>query len=109
MRNEMGTYSRYLRLTPYQGGEIYATTISSYVASLNVKASSSAPPPTHFMTWLVPINFPDWWRAALPLGNRAYIQFDSPQIVRNSSGSSISSFLFLLFLGRRLLILIFYR
>lgn len=92
MRNEMGTYSRYLRLTPYQGGEIYATTISSYVASLNVTPSASAPPPTHFMTWLVPLNFPDWWRAALPLGNRAYIQFDSPQIVRNSSGSSISSF-----------------
>lgn len=92
MRNEMGTYSRYLHLTPYQGGEIYATTISSYVASLNTNPSSSAPEPTHFMTWLVPLNFPDWWRAALPLGNRAYIQFDSPQIVRNSTGSSISSF-----------------
>lgn len=92
MRNEMGTYSRYLHLTPYQGGEIYATRISSYVASLDVKPSSTAPAPTHFMSWLVPINFPDWWRAALPLGNRAYIQFDSPQIVHNSSGSSISSF-----------------
>lgn len=92
MRNEMGTYSRYLHLTPYQGGEIYATTISSYVASLNTKPSSSAPSPTQFMSWLVPINFPDWWRAALPLGNRAYIQFDSPQIVQNSTGSSISSF-----------------
>ena len=92
MRNEMGTYSRYLHLTPYQGGEIYATTISSYVASLNTNVSSSAPEPTHFMSWLVPLNFPDWWRAALPLGNRAYIQFDSPQIVRNSTGSSISSF-----------------
>lgn len=93
MRNEMGTYSRYLHLTPYQGGEIYATTISSYVASLNTNVSSSAPEPTHFMTWLVPINFPDWWRAALPLGNRAYIQFDSPQIVKNSTGSSLSSFI----------------
>lgn len=92
MRNEMGTYSRYLHLTPYQGGEIYATTISSYVASLDTNPSSSAPEPTNFMTWLVPLNFPDWWRAALPLGNRAYIQFDSPQIVRNSTGSSISSF-----------------
>lgn len=92
MRNEMGTYSRYLHLTPYQGGEIYATTISSYVSSLNTNASSTAPEPTNFMTWLVPLNFPDWWRAALPLGNRAYIQFDSPQIVRNSTGSSISSF-----------------
>lgn len=92
MRNEMGTYSRYLHLTPYQGGEIYATRISSYVSSLNVRPSSSAPSPTHFMTWLVPLNFPDWWRAALPLGNRAYIQFDSPQIVQNSIGSSISSF-----------------
>lgn len=92
MRNEMGTYSRYLHLTPYQGGEIYATTISSYVASLNSNASSSAPGPTNFMSWLVPINYPDWWRAALPLGNRAYIQFDSPQIVKNSTGSSDSSF-----------------
>lgn len=92
MRNEMGTYSRYLHLTPYQGGEIYATTISSYVASINSVPSTSAPTPTYYMTWLVPLNFPDWWRAALPLGNRAYIQFDSPQIVRNSTGSSISSF-----------------
>lgn len=92
MRNEMGTYSRYLHLTPYQGGEIYATTISSFVSSLNTNPSSSAPEPTNYMTWLVPLNFPDWWRAALPLGNRAYIQFDSPQIVRNSTGSSISSF-----------------
>lgn len=92
MRNEMGTYSRYLHLTPYQGGEIYATTISSYVASLNTIPSTSAPAPTHFMTWLVPLNFPDWWRAALPLGNRAYIQFDSPHIVKNSTGSSLSTF-----------------
>lgn len=92
MRNEMGTYSRYLHLTPYQGGEIYATTISSYVASLNTDPSSSAPEPTNFMTWLLPLNYPDWWRAALPLGNRAYIQFDSPQIVKNSTGSSLSSF-----------------
>lgn len=92
MRNEMGTYSRYLHLTPYQGGEIYATTISSYVASLFTDVSTSAPEPTNFMTWLVPLNFPDWWRAALPLGNRAYIQFDSPQIVQNSTGSSLSSF-----------------
>lgn len=92
MRNEMGTYSRYLHLTPYQGGEIFATTISSYVASLDTRSSSSAPAPTHFMTWLVPLNFPDWWRAALPLGNRAYIQFDSPHIVNNSSGLSLSSF-----------------
>lgn len=92
MRNEMGTYSRYLHLTPYQGGEIYATSISSYVASLNTDASSSAPEPTRFMTWLVPLNFPDWWRSALPLGNRAYIQFDSPQIVKNPTGSTLSSF-----------------
>lgn len=92
MRNEMGTYSRYLHLTPYQGGEIYATPISSYVASLNTDPSSTAPQPTQYMSWLVPLNYPDWWRAALPLGNRAYIQFDSPQIVRNSAGSSISSF-----------------
>lgn len=92
MRNEMGTYSRYLHLTPYQGGEIYSTTISSYVASLNITPSDTAPVPTNFMTWLVPLNYPDWWRSSLPLGNRAYIQFDSPQIVRNSTGSSISSF-----------------
>lgn len=92
MRNEMGTYSRYLHLTPYQGGEIYATTISSYVASLNTNLSASAPGPTNFMTWLIPLNYPDWWRAALPLGNRAYIQFDSPQIVQNTTYSSISSF-----------------
>lgn len=92
MRNEMGTYSRYLRLSPYQGDEIYATTISSFVASLDTNPSSTAPIPTNFMTWLVPLNFPDWWRAALPLGNRAYIQFDSPYIVQNSTGSSISSF-----------------
>lgn len=92
MRNEMGTYSRYLHLTPYQGGEIYATNISSYVASLNTNPSTSAPVPTNFMSWLVPLNFPDWWRSALPLGNRAYIQFDSPQVVKNSTGSSISSF-----------------
>lgn len=92
MRNEMGTYSRYLHLTPYQGGEIYATTISSYVASLNTNVSSSSPGPTNYMTWLLPLNYPDWWRAALPLGNRAYIQFDSPQIVKNSTGSAISSF-----------------
>lgn len=92
MRNEMGTYSRYLRLSPYQGDEIFATTISSFVASLDINPSSTAPIPTNFMTWLVPLNFPDWWRAALPLGNRAYIQFDSPYIVQNSTGSSISSF-----------------
>lgn len=93
MRNEKGTYSRYLHLTPYQGGEIFATTISSFVASLNTNPSSSAPEPTNYMSWLLPMNYPDWWRAALPLGNRAYIQFDSPYIVSNSTGSSDSSFI----------------
>lgn len=97
MRNEMGTYSRYLHLTPYEGGEIYATTISSFVSSLNTIPSPSAPEPTNFMSWLLPLNYPDWWRAALPLGNRAYIQFDSPQIVNNSTGSSVSSFVVLAF------------
>lgn len=92
MRNEKGTYSRYLHLTPYQGGEIYATPISSYVASLNTNQDITAPEPTNFMSWLLPLNYPDWWRAALPLGNRSYIQFDSPQILSNSTGSSISSF-----------------
>lgn len=77
---ESGQKGRYLEVTPYVGGEVYSTYIltavssrplrifSSYETSGGVSASSTA-----LAYPFYPINYPDWWRSALPLGAQSYM------------------------------------
>lgn len=72
--NEMGTMSTYFQLSPYSNGALYRAYFSSRVSPVSVGNFG------HFDYWITPYNWPDWWRSAIPLGARAYIQVDSIQV-----------------------------
>lgn len=79
MTNEKGTVSRYLQLTPYVGGEIYAATFTSYAGGVNLGIVTE-PSSISNSYWITPVNYPDWWRAAIPLGAQSYIAIDNLRI-----------------------------
>ena len=87
MTNENGTMSRYLHLTPFQDGKIYAANILSHSSSvsLNYEQNSSniAYGPT--CKFITALNFPDWWRSAIPLGAMSYVQVDVKKITADST------------------------
>ena len=66
LKNESGSYSRYLLLSPYVNGAKYATTFRTKGSSVASTAQSG-----YYDFWLAPLNSPDWWRSNIPLGNRA--------------------------------------
>lgn len=83
-RGENGQLTRYLKVSPYVGGAQYATIVTSQYQFQNVVSGVGD-------RWVFPINYPDWWRASLPLGNTAYVELSSPTILeayyKTSSGS----------------------
>lgn len=81
MTNEQGTLSRYLKLTPYVGGNIYAATFSTSGSPSNSVPSSSDPSTISQFYWVNPYNYPDWWRSSIPLGNYSYVQFDKVRVL----------------------------
>lgn len=77
MVNEMGTSSRYLQLTPYQNGSVYAATFTSHSVRFTEKQVDSNGVSHSAYSWfLVADNWADWWRSSIPLGNRSYVQID---------------------------------
>lgn len=77
MVNEMGTSSRYLQLSPYQNGSLYAATFTSHSVRFTEKqVDSNGVSRSAFSWFLVADNWPDWWRSSIPLGNRSYVQID---------------------------------
>lgn len=87
MTNENGTMSRYLHLTPFQDGKIYAANILSHISAvtLNYDQNSSnvgSGPVSYFISAL---NYPDWWRSAIPLGAMSYVQVDVKKITADST------------------------
>lgn len=86
MRTESGVIGKYFQVTPYVGGDIYATNIES---AWGVSDSFSG------STWVFPINFPDWWRSAIPLGGYSYIAIDNVHVTYPTDFSSdVRFFLF---------------
>lgn len=81
MSNEQGTMSRYLKLTPYVGGNIYAATFGTSGSPSNSVPSSSDLSTTSQFYWVNPYNYPDWWRSSIPLGNYSYVEFDKVRIL----------------------------
>lgn len=81
MTNEQGTLSRYLKLTPYVGGNIYAATFGSSGSPSNYVPSSSDPNTYSQFYWVNPYNYPDWWRSSIPLGNYSYVEFDKVRVL----------------------------
>ena len=98
MYGESGTLTPYLHLSPYVNGEVYAATFETFFSSyLNTFYDGSRDSPYHdfVQVWACPVNYPDWWRADLPLGRTSYVELDSPEIISSGTSSlfnSISSF-----------------
>lgn len=95
MLGENGTLTPYLHLSPYVNGVVYAATfetrflsyLGSYYQGDSVTGSSYAHYP---QVWGCPVNYPDWWRADLPLGRRALVQFDKLTFISSGSSSLFS-------------------
>lgn len=86
--NESGTQSTYFHVSPYVNGELYRTRFITETSSIQSTISGE-----DYDWWSLPVNYPDWWRAPVPLGSRSYIQVDSPRVVSwyHTSGTSFTS------------------
>lgn len=95
MYGENGQLTRYLQLSPFVDGNFYAATFEtrflSYRGSyLDGDSSSGSSYALHPQVWGCPVNYPDWWRADLPLGRNSYVQFDKLTFIPYGSSSLFS-------------------
>lgn len=95
MYGENGRLTRYLQLSPFVDGNFYAATFEtrflSYRGSyLDGDSSSGSSYAIHPQVWGCPVNYPDWWRADLPLGRTSYVQFDKLTFIPSGSSSLFS-------------------
>lgn len=92
---ENGQLTPYLQLSPFVDGNFYAATFEtrflSYRGSyLAGDSSGGSDYSLHPQVWGCPVNYPDWWRADLPLGRTAYVQFDKLTFIPSGSSSLFS-------------------
>lgn len=71
LKNESGSMSRYLLLTPYVGGAQYAATFRS-IGQTVLRSTDNFRD-----IWVSPVNYPDWWRSSIPLGAVSYLHISS--------------------------------
>lgn len=95
MYGENGQLTDYLQLSPFVDGNFYAATFEtrflSYRGSyLDGDSSSGSSYALHPQVWGCPVNYPDWWRADLPLGRNSYVQFDKLTFIPSGSSSLFS-------------------
>lgn len=95
MYGENGQLTDYLQLSPFVDGNFYAATFEtrflSYRGSYYIGPhTDSSNYTTHPQVWACPVNYPDWWRADLPLGRTAYVQFDKLTFIPTGSSSLFS-------------------
>lgn len=99
MANESGTNSKYFHISPYENDSLYRTHVITRTAGLQPDLNNN-----FFDYWSYPANYPDWWRSPVPLGSRAYLQIDDPQLISfrydtkdGSYSSSTANLTFVLF------------
>lgn len=95
MYGENGQLTDYLQLSPFVDGNFYAATFEtrflSYRGSYYVGPHTDSPSyDTAPQVWGCPVNYPDWWRADLPLGRNSYVQFDKLTFISSGSSSLFS-------------------
>lgn len=94
MPTESGVNGKYFKLSPYVNGEVYAAPITTNWAKTffqNVSGSSSDASTGSSSLFACPINYPDWWRSAIPLGGLSYVTIDNVSLIRCSDGLSTPS------------------
>lgn len=88
MPTESGANGKYFKLSPYVNGEVYAAPITTNWAKTffqNVYGSSSDSSSGTSALFACPVNYPDWWRSAIPLGGLSYVTIDNVSLVRSSN------------------------
>lgn len=91
MPTESGSNGKYFKLSPYVNGEVYAAPITTNWAKTffqNVTGSSPDSSSGSSALFACPVNYPDWWRSALPLGGLSYVTIDNVSLVRCTNNGS---------------------
>lgn len=91
MPTESGANGKYFKLSPYVNGEIYAAPITTNWAKTffqNVYGSFPDATAGTSALFACPVNYPDWWRSAIPLGGLSYVTIDNVSLVRSSDNGS---------------------
>lgn len=93
---ENGVLTPYFQLSPYVDGSFYAATFETRFLSYrnSVYGGSSGEGSTYYnypQVWGCPVNYPDWWRADLPLGRTAYVQYENLTFIPSGSSSVFST------------------
>lgn len=98
MPTESGANGKYFKLSPYVNGEVYAAPITTNWAKTffqNVYGSSPDSSSGTSALFACPINYPDWWRSAIPLGGLSYVTIDNVSLVRcTNNGTTPTKFAF---------------
>lgn len=98
MPTESGANGKYFKLSPYVNGEVYAAPITTNWAKTffqNVYGSHPDSSSGTSALFACPVNYPDWWRSAIPLGGLSYVTIDNVSLVRcTDNGSSPTQFAF---------------
>lgn len=94
-QTESGENGRYLRVTPYLNGNVYAAVFRTEFASIQNDDGE-------YDLWVYPANYPRWFRETLPLGANSYIQIDKFTLkqfyLNGADATSSSSYGFYLYL-----------
>lgn len=98
MPTESGANGKYFKLSPYVNGEVYAAPITTNWAKTffqNVYGSNPDSSSGASALFACPVNYPDWWRSAIPLGGLSYVTIDNVSLVRcTDNGSTPTQFAF---------------
>lgn len=92
---ENGILTPYLQLSPFVDGKFYAATFETHFLSYrNSVFAGSTSEGSHYanypQVWACPVNYPDWWRADLPLGRTSYVQYDKVNFISSGTSSLFS-------------------
>ena len=90
--SESGQTVRYLKLTPYVDGAEFTYTSMCRHYSTSWQVASTGSPQSEYVDFLVPWNYPDWFRSNLPLGAFTYVDFTLVSASSYAGGSPSSSF-----------------
>lgn len=88
-RAENGELSTYFKLSPYYDGSLYATPFQTTLSFVDSSFDNSG----RYDVWMIPTNYPDWWRADIPLGGVSYVEFSNVTVVSNSIPNSSASYI----------------
>lgn len=95
MYGENGKLTDYLQLSPFVDGKFYAATFETrFLSYRGTYYRGDYTDSSHYdaypQVWGCPVNYPDWWRADLPLGRNSYVQFDKLTFISSGSSSLFS-------------------